>query len=232
MKNLAIVIPIRKGSSRIKNKYKAKIADTNITLYKFEQIDKLCDMLNIPKENVMVSTDSDEVAQWAKLLNFSIHKRPEYYASAHNATFSELVKLLANEVNESMNGIDHILWTYPVTPLFDEHQYYSAILSYKENVMSSNRNDSLVAVNKLYEYFWFKGDPLNYEANLNHIYSQNLEPLIRVNNACYIAPKLLMMEKEYFIGDNPHFFDTPKILSVDIDTIDDLDLANNIIKSL
>ena len=91
--------------------------------------------------------------------------------------------------------------------------------------------DSLVSVNKLYEYIWFKGKPLNYTGDKNHTYSQELTPIIRINNACYMARKDLMLEREYFLGEKPYMFDTPKILSVDIDTIDDLELTNNILKT-
>lgn len=231
MKDLVIIVPIRKGSSRIKDKYKALIGDVSITHNKFNQLDKLCDSLSIPKTNVFVSSDAEDVLGLAKEYGFTTHKRPDYYASGHIATFSELVTFLVKEA-EAVIDFDHVLWTYPVTPFFDEHQYYSAILKYVENVKHTNKHDSLVSVNFLNEYFWFKGKPLNYTGDKNHIYSQNLEPIVRVNNACYMAPKDVMLQREYFLGENPYFFDTPKLLSVDIDTVEDLELANNIIKKL
>lgn len=231
MKDLAIIVPIRKGSSRIKEKYKADLNGNSITGHKFIQLEKLCQMLGIPSKNVFVSSDAEIVEKMAEASGFTFHKRPEFYASGHQATFSELVTFLVQEA-EKVLDFEHVLWTYPVTPLFDEHQYYSAVLNYNEHVKHSNKHDSLVSVNKLYEYFWFNGKPLNYTGDKNHIYSQDLEPVIRVNNACYMAPKQVMLEKEYFLGDNPYFFDTPKLLSVDIDTVEDLELANRIIENL
>tara|TARA_R110000803_G_scaffold176202_1_gene238688 strand:+ start:329 stop:1024 length:696 start_codon:yes stop_codon:yes gene_type:complete len=231
MKNLAIIVPIRKGSSRIKDKYKVMIGDRSITHNKFEQLAKLCEMIRIPKNKVFVSTDAVDVAGLAKEYGFTVHERSDFYSSGHMATFSELVVHLVQEA-EKVIEFDEVLWTYPVTPLFDEHQYYSAIMKYNDKVSHSNKYDSLVSVNILNEYFWYKGKPLNYTGDKEHIYSQELEPLIRVNNACYMAPKQTMLDKEYFLGDVPYFFDTPKMLSVDIDTLEDLELANNIIKTL
>jgi len=231
MNDLAIIVVARKGSSRVKNKCHQKVNGVSISEIKLAQISDVCEELNIPRENVVVSTDDDLIKDWAEnAYEFSVHHREEFYAVGHQASFSELIVHLTKAAQE-ITGCNHILWTSPVTPLFNEQQFINCILHYKEKVVNGN-HDSLVSVNLLKEYFWFNGAPLNYDANKYHTISQNLDPVSKVTNACYMAPISLVFEHEYFLGLNPYQYDTPQILSVDIDTYEDLAIANSISQNL
>lgn len=58
---LAVVIPIRMGSSRIKNKALLKFDNTNLLEWKIKQLLEV-----MPSENIFVSTENDilkEIAQ-------------------------------------------------------------------------------------------------------------------------------------------------------------------------
>jgi CMP-N-acetylneuraminic acid synthetase len=230
MKDLAIIVVARKGSSRVKNKCHAEVNGWSISYTKLEQVKLAVKSLNIPTENVVISTDDEKVKEAALNHKFQVHDREEYFAVGHQASFSELIVHVTKAV-EGLTNCKHILWTSPVTPLFNEQQFINCILHYKEKVIKG-KHDSLVSVNLLKEYFWHKGKPLNYQANKNHTISQELEPVAKVTNACYMAPTELVYEKEYFLGENPYLYDTPQILSIDIDTVEDLEIANSIAKNL
>lgn len=230
MKDLAIIIVARKGSSRVKNKCHVEVNGWSISDTKLHQVNLAVKSLNLSPSNVVVSTDDEKVKEVALSYNFQIHNREEYFAVGHQATFSELIVHVTKAV-EALTDCKHILWTSPVTPLFNEQQFINCILHYKEKVIKG-KHDSLVSVNLLKEYFWFQGKALNYQANKNHTISQELEPVAKVTNACYMAPTQLVYEKEYFLGENPYLYDTPQILSIDIDTVEDLEMANSIAKNL
>ena len=68
---------------------------------------------------------------WAEGFDFSVHHREEFYAVGHQATFSELIVHLTKAAQE-ITGCNHILWTSPVTPLFNEEQFVSISPQFKE----------------------------------------------------------------------------------------------------
>ena len=155
MKDLAIIIVARKGSSRVKNKCHAEVNGQSISFMKLNQIQSTVKSLGMPTRNVVVSTDDIVIKNHALSNGFSVHDRSEYFAIGHQASFSQLI-VHVTKATEELTGCKHILWTSPVTPLFNEDQFINCILHYELKVVSGS-HDSLASVNLLKEYFWFNG---------------------------------------------------------------------------
>src|SRR4029077_626142 len=73
-KNTAAVIPVREGSTRLKNKNIAPFAGTNLLLFKIEQLKCVPEI-----SQIVVTSDSDHMLAMAAQAGVKTHKRaPEY----------------------------------------------------------------------------------------------------------------------------------------------------------
>ena len=78
MKNkIVAIVPVRKGSQRIKNKNFKKFGNSNLLEIKLNSLKKV-KLIN----EIVVSTDSEQAIKIAKKHNVSFHKRKKYYASS------------------------------------------------------------------------------------------------------------------------------------------------------
>ena len=92
---ITAIIPVRKGSQRVKNKNKKPFGETSLLEIKINQLLKLQKWGKI--DEIIVSTDDDDMLQIATSLGVLTHKRKEYYASSE-ASNSDFFKNLAQEV--------------------------------------------------------------------------------------------------------------------------------------
>ena len=74
---LTAVIPVRKGSQRVKNKNLKPFAGSTLLDIKIETLKKV-----IGLDEIVVSSDSDEMLDIARKHNVTAHKREDYYASS------------------------------------------------------------------------------------------------------------------------------------------------------
>ena len=74
-----------------------------------------------------------------------------------------------------------------------------------------------------------KNNPINYDRNkLKWPFTQDIEPIIEINNAVFIADKSIYKKYSDRIGKNPYLLKTSKINSFDIDWETDFDIAEQI----
>lgn len=205
------VIPVRAGSTRLKNKNISPFAGSNLLLHKIEQL-KQVDKI----DKIVVSSDSDIMLFMAKEAGVQTHKRAVEYCDEKTKSFGEVVA----HICRSVDG-ENIIWATCTSPLVCPEHYRAAILAY-EQAMSSGY-DSLVSMERFQRYLWDNNGPVNYELGLGHVPSQQLPPLYFVTDGILIAPREKMIEWNYFHGRNPYRFILDKRTSVDVD--DALDLA-------
>lgn len=207
MKKLVAVIPLRKGSQRVKNKNLKPFAEKSLLEYKIEVIKKL------PVDDIIVNTDSDIAIEIAKNNNINYLKREAYFASSE-CTNSEYHEYLA-KVTEAKN----ILIAQVTSPLIKLETYIEAIdLFFKNNV------DSLMSVKEIKDFLWFNNKPVNYELN-NAPNSQNLPDYFCPTFGIVIVRREKMLRDKNFICGKPFFYKTSQFESVDIDTPFDFELA-------
>lgn len=211
MEKITAIVPVREGSTRLKNKNIAPFAGTNLLLYKLEQLKK------VPEINkIVVSSDSDLMLQMAKNAGVETHKRALEYCDEKTKTFGEVVR----HITESVDG-DHILWATCTAPLVSPPIYSDAIKEYFPALQ--NGYDSLASFEIIKRYLWNDQGPVNYELGLKHVPSQQLPNLYIVTDGILLAPREKMIEWSYFHGTNPYRYVMDKRSAVDID--DGLDLA-------
>ena len=120
MRTITAIIPVRAGSTRLKNKNVAPFAGTNLLINKINQIKQVKEVANI-----VVSSDSDMMLEMAKSAGAQTHKRALEYCDEKTKTFGEVVRHIA----ENVSG-DDILWATCTSPLVFPKDYREAIEVY------------------------------------------------------------------------------------------------------
>lgn len=211
MKTITAIIPVRAGSTRLRNKNVAPFAGTNLLVNKIQQLKQVPEITDI-----VVSSDSDLMLEMADLACVKTHKRAPEFCDEKSKTFGEVVRHIA----ESVEG-ETILWATCTSPLVFPKDYKAAIKVYYEAL--NNGFDSLMSVEVFKRYIWNEEGPLNYELGTKHVPSQQLPTLYLVTDGILMAPREKMIEWAYFHGSHPYKFIVDKRTGCDID--DGLDLA-------
>lgn len=211
MNTITAIIPVRAGSTRLKNKNVAPFAGTTLLINKIHQLHEVKEITRI-----VVSSDSDLMLAMAKAAGADTQKRAPEYCDEKTKTFGEVVRHIA----ESVDG-ETILWATCTSPLVFPKDYREAIAAYYPALEKGY--DSLMSVESFKRYIWNEEGPLNYELGLKHVPSQQLPTLYFVTDGILMAPRTKMIEWAYFHGRNPYKFIVDKRTGCDID--DGLDLA-------
>ena len=216
MRKITAVIPVRKGSVRVKNKNLKPFADTNLLELKINQLKqvKLID-------EIIVSSDCKKMLAIATDLGVKIHTRDEFYASSE-ATNSEFFENLATAIDA-----EYIMYSPVTCPMISLETYHDCIQSFKEDEELEN----LVTVSQIKHHMWLDGKPLNY----NIAESPNSQDLPDINAVTYgicIISKEDMIKYRNVVTENPTFKVLDEIESIDIDTEFDFMVAEMVYKKL
>ena len=216
MRKITAVIPVRKGSVRVKNKNLKPFAGTNLLELKIKQLKqvKLVD-------DIIVSSDCDTMLSIAKEHGAKTHKRSEYFASSE-ATNSEFFQNLAESVEA-----DYIMYSPVTCPMISLETYHDCIQSFKEDENLEN----LVTVSQIKHHMWLDGKPLNYDVKESPN-SQDLPDINAITYGICIISKQDMIKYRNVVTENPTFKVLDEIESTDIDTEYDFMVAEMIYKKL
>lgn len=207
------VIPVRKGSRRLKNKNIAHFSGSTLLEYKIDQL-KIVPQIT----NIVVSSDCDFMLSLAVKKNVQTHKRAAEYCDEKTKTFGEVVEHIA----KSVDG-ENVIWATCTSPLVEPQDYSDAVSAYEQAL--SDGYDSLMSVEEFQGYIWTAEGPLNYELGGKHVPSQELPPLFRVTDGILISPRKKIIEWKYFHGVNPLMYKMDKRASIDIDDVFDMESA-------
>ncbi len=215
-----IFIPVRKGSERIERKNTRAFSgiEGGLLKLKLKQLEDL--PLNI--EVVISSNDNDclEVAGtfFNKIRNLKIIERPDKVGST-NTPLEELIKH-AGEVSSGA----FILWTHVTSPFCQHAEYLKAIREFENGW--DNDFDSLVS-GKDYKEFLLDKSSLKL-VNNNTVMAwprtQDLPDWFEINNAVFLTSRANYCKGKR-IGEKPILLTQNKIVSMDIDYLDDFKIA-------
>ncbi len=214
--DISVIIPVREGSSRVREKIFLPF-DDNCTLLEWK-IDQL-KQVQAPNR-IFLSSNSERVAAVARERGVEFLPRDDYLSIGHKASFSEVITGVVKDIPTR-----HFAWVTVVVPLMSPREYRDGFELYQHNVVESRSHDSLVSVNLLREYFWDDKGPLNYQADRNHTISQELPNLYRVTNGLYMRDRETTLNEGYFLGPKPCMHQVSKKAGVDIDEYEDYQLA-------
>ena len=214
---ITAVIPVRKGSVRCKNKNNRNFGDTNLLKLK---IQTLMDVKGI--DEIIVSTDCEQMIKIAKELNVQVHYRESYYASSECQNY-EYWTYIANNIGKYNN----FMMVNAVSPLIET----KTIDNFLE-IFNKNKYKNMVSVNKQKRFFCdsltTKG--INFDSNKTPN-SQELSALSEITFGLCIAPRKDIIESKCIYGTNPIFFNLDNISSLDIDENTDFITAELLYKN-
>lgn len=207
---IKVLIPVRAGSVRVKNKNIKPFADSNLLTIKVEQMKRIKGI-----DGVIVNSNSDEMLEIAAGLGAEAVKRDEYFASS-TVCMNEVYKNMAEN-----SDCDTIIFADATNPLIKDETIEHCIKAYFENL---DGYDSLTTVNEIKQFMWQDGKPINYDA-ANKPKSQDLPDIVALNHAISIIPRKLMIEKMDIIGYKPNLFKIDSVEATDIDNEIDFEFA-------
>ena len=213
---LSIVVPVRKGSVRVKNKNLRKFNSKNLLTYKILKLKKLKNI-----NQIIVNTDSEEAINIAKKLKVSYFRRQKYFASSKcsNSSFWQNIAKTTSS--------DYIMFTNCTSPLLKVKTYQSIIDKY---LKIKNNYGSINTVTPLKEYIYHNNKPLNFNVS-KAPKSQNIKKTFKLNFAVNIISNKEMYKKKSLISNKPFFFELDEIEGFDIDTMVDFKIAEFLYKN-
>jgi CMP-N-acetylneuraminic acid synthetase len=209
MKKITAIIPVRKGSQRVKNKNIKKFANSNLLTIKIERL-KQVDLV----DEIIVSSDCEQMLSIAKSLGVKTHKRDKYYASSE-ATNSEFFKNLAQSIK-----CDNILYSPVTCPMISVETFIECINAF-------NTCENIVTVSPIKHHLWLDGKPINYDIQ-QAPNSQDLPDIYSITYGVCLIHRNDMITNGNIVTPNPTFFVLDEIESTDIDTEYDFMVAEHV----
>ncbi len=166
-------------------------------------------------DEIYIDTNSQEIADYAFKKGFHIiERKPE---------------LALN----TANGNDLLIYHYEKFPEYDYYFQAFATAPYMkpetikicfEKLTSSEEYDSCFTATSNYGFYWFNGIPVNYRPGILPR-SQDMTPIIEESTGLYGISKFSLNRYRCRIGKNPYVHIINKFEAVDINTEEDLKIA-------
>ena len=217
MKNLVAVVPIRKGSQRVKHKNFRTFAKKNLLIHKIEVLKKL-DFI----DEIIINTDSRKAISIAKKLGVKYFKREDYFASS-KCLNSDFWKNVADNTKS-----EFIMFTNCTSPLIKLNTY-KEMISLARKFFKSKKFDSLNTVTEIKEFLFKDNIPINFKLNKTPN-SQNLPNIVKLNFAINILRTKQMSSGKSLIGKKPFLYKLDEIEGLDINSPYEFSFAEYLFK--
>ena len=222
MKTFLAIIPARGGSKRLPNKNILNLNGKPLIAYSIEAA-----LQSKYINNVVVSSDSNDILNIAKSFKAQTIKRPDYLATDTAKSFDAIKHTI-----ENMPQYDYIVLLQPTSPLRDANNIDQAI-----NLLEQKNADAIISVSAM-EHSPLWANTLDDNLSMKNFLkdevlnkrSQDLETYYRLNGAIYIAKTDKLLEEEtFFLKDNIFAYIMSRENSIDIDEDIDFQLAKIIL---
>ena len=223
------IIPARCGSKGIKDKNIIDVCGQPLISYSITQALEL--KKNLLIDTVIVSTDCEKIANISKELGADVpFIRPKSLASDGSKSIDFMIHAI--EYYRDINiHFDAVLLLQPTSPLRS-----SEILRKAIDIFKNNSNDSLISVYKeeyINDLVMYKNTsetdlkPLNENHNKGVRRQEHGSTYVR-NGSIYLTKVDYLTQYKQIISDVPLFIEMKKNDSINIDTLEDLELLRNV----
>lgn len=226
MKILGIT-PARGGSKGIPRKNIKLMNNKPLIQYTIEAA-KSCELIT----DYIVNSEDQEIRDLVKKLGIATQDRPEEFW--YDNTFQEVDRLLkwcVLEYEKNHSKIDIVVLLYATAPLRESEDIRKCL-----NLIINDGFDSSLTLREDRSYIWKREDesysvkPMNYDPkkrgpNQLEGWNQWIE-----NKAVYAMKRDLLIKTGCRLGGKVGFVEMSRLKSIDIDTLDDFLLAEQLIK--
>ena len=236
-KKVICIIPARKGSKGLKNKNIKKLKNIPLIAWSI-LVAKKCNLI----DEIIVSTDSKKISKIAKKYGARVpFLRPKRFAKDNSSTF-DVLKHAIDFYKKKNQFFEYVLLLEPTSPLRDYKDVNSCIKK-----ILKNKIDTIVSVTKVVNHhpnFLYSLNKNNflkpYLKNQKKLYirRQDIETLYSLEGSIYISRISTLLKKKTFYHKKTQAFTVDKWKSLEIDDIDDFNVAqfyamkSNILKNL
>jgi CMP-N-acetylneuraminic acid synthetase len=212
------IIPARGGSKRLPRKNMLDLAGKPLIAWSIEAGEQSSYI-----DQVVVSSDDEEILAIAKDFGAMLMKRPEELASDTATTFDAVKHTI-----ENLESYEYVVLLQPTSPLRSAKHIDEAI-----ELLEQKKADAVVSVCEMeHSPLWSNtlDESLSMEGFLRdevlNKRSQDLESYFRLNGAIYICRiDKLLKEKSFFLKENIFSYVMSRESSVDIDELIDFKMA-------
>ena len=222
-KRLLAVIPARGGSKRLPRKNVLDLAGKPLIAWTIQEA------LNCKYiDQVIVSTDDKEISDISKEYGADVpFFRPSELATDEAKTVDVVLHLL-DELEKVGERYDYIILLQPTSPLRTAQNIDESV-----ELLQMKNSDAVISVcESEHPPLWCNVLPDDMsmdnflDESVKNKRSQDLSKQYRINGAIYISSvKKLKKENSFFLSNNCIAYIMKQNVSIDIDTIDDFDLA-------
>ena len=212
---ITVVVPVRKGSQRVKNKNFKPFAGSNLLKVKLDVLKQV----NVIDE-IIVNTDSDVALQIADEYGVSKCVREDYYSSS-KCNNSEFFQNIAENTDT-----DYIIYSPCTAPLIKVDTYYDFINRFRN---AKDRYDSLTTVTDVKQHLWLDEKPMNYNPS-DSPNTQDLPDIVSLTYGISIISKENMIKYRNIVGKKPLFYKVDDFEAVDVDNPIDFEFAEFLYK--
>ena len=224
MKKVA-VIPARGGSTRLKGKNIRLLGGKPLIRWMVEKV-----VLSEQFDKVIVSTDSDEIFEAVKDLPVSRHIRPSQHATVKATVLNAMIDLMGN-LEEKYDIFAYFLPTCPFLPQ-DSIMEGIRLLENEgvQSVVSVSQYDEPIQLACIKKGDWLVPVFDNLTSGLTN--SKFIQKYHKPNGGFYMAKWDHLLEHKNFFKGDVKCVDIPQKYLVDIDTKEDLDKAEYMVKNM
>lgn len=203
------VVPVRAGSTRVKNKNIRPFAGSSLLELKVRMLTSIDEL-----DGVYVSSEDPSMLQLAESLGAIPLERDPYYATSE-VPINLVYEYIARQLN-----CEHVAYINATNPLVNKQTYVDILSKYRQG----GDFDSIASAASVKEFLWLDGKPINYDLSAMPR-SQDLPDVMKLNFAACILPRATMEERKLILGYKPYLYDIGDIEGFDIDTELDFKIA-------
>lgn len=223
--HILAIIPARGGSKGIPRKNITPLAGKPLLAYTIEQA------LATPAiTRVIVSTDDAEIGAVAAQYGAEVMQRPDALSGDAASSESALLHVLDELARHENYAPDLVVFLQCTAPLRREHDIQRAI-----ETLLAQEADSLLSLAPFKHFLWHAPDQHLTSLNFDYLKRprhQELPSLYMENGSIYVFKPRVLRETGNRLGGKIVHYAMEPLTAVDIDTLDDLALAEAILSAL
>lgn len=209
----ACFIPIKANSERVPGKNLRILNGKKLYQYVSEHVKEAGVF-----DDIYIDTNSHEIADFAEEMDFNVIERK------------------AELAQNTANGNDLLMYHFETYPDYDYCFQLFATAPYMQaktirtcfnKLISSEKYDSCFTAIENHSFYWFAGTPINYRPGILPR-SQDMVPVVEETTGLYGISRESLKRYRCRIGKNPYIHFVSKFEAVDINTEEDLKIAEYI----
>ena len=220
MKRLA-VIPARGGSTRLKDKNTYPLAGKPLIRWIAEAV-----VGSGCFDKVLISTDSDQIFEAVSDLNVERHERPAEHATTKATALNAMLNLMEN-CKEEYDIFSYFLPTCPFISAEDIRKGADSFEEGVDTVLSMTEIPETIQLACVMKEGWVLPVFDNLEAGLTN--SKFIKKYYKPSGGFHMARWNVLLQNRNFFKGNVKGVLIPRERSVDIDDINDIKFAENIL---